>query len=216
MDKPLNIAVLGGGGKTGVNLVNGLLRDGYHPRVLIRRPVASTLLANEQILHGDALSVDRLRGLLSGAEALISVIGQRPGEPLVASQLMTYLLDLLPSFGIRRFVMLAGVNVDAPGDQKGSAAVAATEWMRSTFPEIHADRQDACDKLYESQLAWTLVRVPLIDFTSERGKQLVGLRDCPGNSVDVHCLVDFLIKQLTDDKYIGKCPFVASESYGPL
>jgi hypothetical protein len=138
------------------------------------------------------------------------VIGQRPGEPLVASQLMAYLIELLPKVEIRRCIVLAGLNVEAPNDRKGSATVAATEWMRTTYPEIHADRQEACDNLFASDLAWTLVRAPLINFTAERGKELVGLSDCPGTSVDVHSLVDFLIQQLSDDRFVGKCPFIAS------
>ena len=207
---PRNIAVLGGGGKTGTILLNMLIARGYRPRVLLRKPVPELSASDVEIVYGDALDPECLRELLRGADALISTIGQRPGEPLVAGRLTEGLNELLAEAGIRRYIVLAGINVDAPGDSKGLSAQAATTWMRETFPAIHNDRQGACDKLFKSDLDWTLVRAPMIDFSNHRGKLAIDLADSPGKSVYVRDLADFLAVQLESDVYIRKCPFVAS------
>lgn len=209
--KQQKIAVLGGAGRTGKYLVNQLISKGFQLKVLLRHPenflIQSPMI---EIVKGDAINAESIRKLVEGCDAIISVVGQRPGEPLVASQATQNLLDAMNEFGIRRLVSLAGLNVDVPTDMKSKETQLATEWMKTNFPEIHADRQKSYSLFEESLLDWTLVRVPFIEFQDASGELAVNLEDCPSGKINAGSLAVFLVGQLSDGTFFRKAPFVAS------
>jgi hypothetical protein len=101
--------------------------------------------------------------------------------------------------------------VDAIGDTKGPEILFATQWMLDNYPETSLDKQKEYALLTASDLDWTMVRLPLITLTHERPKININLHNCTGNAVGATSLADFLVDQLSDDRLIGKCPFVANE-----
>lgn len=205
------IAVLGGGGRTGKYLVNQLINRGFQLKVLLRHPEQFHIQSQQiEIVKGDATHPESIHQLVEGCEAIISVVGQRPGEPLVACRTTQNLLDAMNHFGIKRLILLAGLNVDTPSDQKGQETLMATEWMKANFPEIHADRQKSYALLEQSLLDWTLVRIPFIEFQEACGEIAVNLKDCPSGKINAESLAVFLVDQLLDESYYRKAPFVAS------
>lgn len=209
--KQQKIAVLGGGGRTGKHLVNQLINKGFKLKVLLRHPEQFLIQSQQiEIVNGDATHPESVRQLVEGCDAIISVVGQRPGEPLVASRATQNLLDAMNEFGIKRLISLAGLNVDAPSDRKGKETLLATEWMKTNYPEIHADRQKSYLLLEGSQLDWTLVRVPFIEFQEASGELAISLIDCPSGKINAGSLAVFLVDQLFDESYCRKAPFVAS------
>lgn len=154
------IAVIGGGGRTGLYLVNQLIEKGYVLKLLLRHPdnfpIQSALI---EIVHGDVLDQIAVASLLEGCDAVLSTVGQRKDEPLVASQATSHILGAIGARPMR-YVVLAGLNVSTPTDQKGQDAMQATQWMRATFPDIHDDRQKSYTLLAESRTEWIMVRVP--------------------------------------------------------
>jgi len=116
----IKIAVLGGGGRTGKYLVTQLIEKGYHINVFLRKPgtfqIKSPLI---KIVEGDALDFTAVSKLIKGCQAVISTIGQRPGEPLVAEQGTENVLRAMTTCGIKRYLLVAGMNIDTPFDKKG-------------------------------------------------------------------------------------------------
>ncbi|HEV7349793.1 NAD(P)-dependent oxidoreductase [Telluribacter sp.] len=156
MNQTTTIALLGGGGKTGTYLVNELLSRGYSLKLLLRKPENFTLQSTAiQICQGDALDYEDICRLVTGCQAVVSTLGQRPGEPLVASQATTHLLKAMQDQQIMRYILVAGLNLDTPTDKKGAQTRMATDWMKSTFPAIHEDRQRAYSILQQSRINWT-------------------------------------------------------------
>lgn len=210
--QPTPIAVLGGAGRTGHFLLTHLLAAGYHIRALVRHPEQFHFThASLEVIQGDALDANAIAQLLTGCSAVLSTIGQRQGEPMVASQLMKLLPAAMHVAGINRYIALAGVNVTALGDQKGLAAQQATAWMQTNFPEIHADRQISFDLLQASALSWTMVRVPFIYFEEGDGQLLVQLHDCPAQQVMAGDIARFMVKTLQENSYLRQAPFVGSK-----
>ena len=140
--------------------------------------------------------------------AVISTIGQRQGEPLIAEQATRNVIDAMLFYGIKRYILVAGINIDTPSDNKGSETVSATNWMKANFPAIQEDRQKAYKLLVKSDVKWTLVRVPFIYFNHSTEDVGVNLMDCLGNKIYASNIAAFLTKQLTDDKFLGKAPFI--------
>ena len=211
MKNNTKIAVLGGGGKTGYFLVTQLIDKGYSLKLLLRHPesfkIESPLI---EIVKGDATDPKSIHSLLDGCQAIISTVGQRKNEPLVARKATSFILNSMEEYGIKRYVLIAGVNVDTPYDKKSQPTIAATEWMKTNFPITHEDRQKAYSLLAASHLDWTLVRVPLIEFSDIGGKLGVSLEDCLGPKISAADIASFLIEQILETEYFRKSPFIAN------
>ena len=211
MKQKNRIAVLGGGGRTGKYVVTQLLSQGYRLRLLLRNPENFQLESPDiEIVKGDALDAEAICSLIAGCQAIISTVGQRKDEPLVASQATLNVLKAMSEYGIQRYILVAGLNVDTPFDKKSEQTSAATEWMKTNFPLIHADRQKTYSILSASNVNWTLVRVPFIEFTDVRNKTMVSLEDCPGNKISAADIANFVSDQLSVDSYIKKSPFISN------
>lgn len=205
------IAVLGGGGRTGNYLVNQLLKEGFSIKLLLRNPDNFTIKNSQiEIIKGDAIDSVAIELLLKNCQAVISTIGQRPGEPMIASQATKNILKSMNDFGIDRYILLAGLNIDTPFDKKSQKTTMATEWMKANFPEIQKDRQLAYDLLVESNVDWTLVRVPFIEFIDESAKTAVNLEDCLGDKISASDIAKFMIREMIDSKYNKQSPFISA------
>ncbi len=211
MEQKTKIAILGGGGRTGKYLVTHLLKQEYNLKLLLRSPESFSIKSSLiEIIKGDAIDFEAIKLLLKDCHSIISTIGQRKDEPFVASQASINLLKAMAEFGIKRYILVAGLNVDTPFDKKSSETKIATEWMKNNFPAIHADRQKTYSILSNSEVNWTLVRVPFIEFTDTSDKIIVSLKDCPGKKISATDIAIFLCEQLSDVTYFRKAPFIAT------
>ncbi|KAF2515356.1 NAD(P)H-binding protein [Flavobacterium zhairuonense] len=205
------VAVLGGAGRTGNYLINQLLEKGFNVKALIRNPDKFTNQnSNLEIIKGDAVDENSIRLLLKDCEAVISTIGQRPGEAMVASQSVKNVLKIMKEQEIDRFVLLAGLNIDTPFDKKSSKTILATDWMKTNFPLIQEDRQKAYDLLVQSDINWTQVRVPFIEFVSKRSEIAVSLEDCLGDKISSFDIARFMVKEMTESNYGRQSPFIST------
>jgi putative NADH-flavin reductase len=207
------IAVIGGSGKAGKYLIKQLLHEGYSIKVLIRNPERFPFqYASIEMITGDATHCESINALLKGADAVISTLGLGlpPGEPTIFSLTTKHIIEAMNACGIKRYVVLTGLNVDTPEDKKGVKARLATDWMYRNFPKSTADRQLEYDMLAKSNIDWTLIRLPLIDQTDIRHEIAISLEDCPGDKISSTSLSHFLIQQLVDKTYIKKAPFISN------
>ncbi|OIV42289.1 NAD(P)-dependent oxidoreductase [Flavobacterium johnsoniae] len=204
-------AVLGGGGRTGNFLVNQLLEQGFSLKLLLRNPENFQIQnTNIEIIQGDALDFESIKSLLKDCQAVVSTIGQRKDEPLVAGQVTKNVLKAMKAYNIDRYVLLAGLNIDTPFDKKSPKTVMATDWMKTNFPIIQEDRQKAYDLLEESDVNWTQVRVPFIEFSDESSEIAVSLEDCLGDKITAFDISRFMIKEMTESNYSRQSPFISA------
>jgi len=204
-------AVLGGGGRTGKYLVNQLLKEGFSVKLLLRHPEDFTIQSsNIEIIKGDAIDSKSIQLLLEGCDVILSTIGQRKGEPLVASATTINVLQSMKDFDIKRYILLAGLNIDTPFDKKSAKTTLATEFMKTNYPIIQEDRQKTYDLLVNSTVDWTLVRVPFIEFTTVNSDIIVDLENCPGEKINAPDIAVFMVDQVKDNKFSRKSPFITN------
>ncbi|MDQ8011050.1 MAG: NAD(P)H-binding protein [Flavobacterium nitrogenifigens] len=205
------VAVLGGGGRTGKYLVNQLLESGFSVKLLLRNPDNFTIQNSKiEIIKGDAIDDESISLLLRDCQAVISTVGQRPGEPMVASQSTKNVLMAMNEYGIQRYVLLAGLNIDTPFDKKSAKTIMSTDWMKANFPEIQKDRQFTYDLLYDSEVDWTQVRVPLIIFSDDSNEISINLDDCLGDKITALDISKFLVKEMMESNYVRQSPFISA------
>jgi putative NADH-flavin reductase len=211
MEKNIKIAVVGGMGKSGKWLVKRLLSQSYPLRLLVRNPDKCQIKDScIEIVQGDVRSIEAVRSLIKGCHAIISTLGQAKGEEPVFSQATANIIRVMNELSIRRYILITGLNVDMQSDKKGPKTRFATEWMKDNYPNTTTDKQRELELLIQSDIDWTLVRLPIIDLTEKKGDWKVSLEDCPGEKIGVADLADFLIGQLFEEAYIRKSPFIAN------
>ncbi len=150
--------------------------------------------------------------MLKSCQAVISTLGLGvpASEPTIFSQATTNVIQAMDDYNVLRYIVTTGINVDAPYDKKSPKTTYATDWMRKNYPISTANKQSEFDILSNSNVNWTLVRLPLIELTDESGQIIVSLEDCLGDKISATDLAHFLIEQLTTDTFVKKSPFIAS------
>lgn len=211
MIQHIKVAVIGGNGKAGKYIVKNLLAQGFSIKILLRYPekfqIKDPLI---EIVKGDARDLIAIRQLLKDCQAIISAVGQPVGEPSVFSQVTRNIIQVMQEYKLRRYLLLTGLNVDTPFDQKSPKTKFGTDWMKANYPLTTADKQVEYETLVESDIDWTLVRLPMIEQTDSINEVNVDLEDCPGDQISATDLALFLIRQLTNQTYIKKAPFISS------
>jgi len=208
-----SIAVIGGTGKAGSYLIRELLQRGYYVKLLVRdRKTLSVAHPHLEIVDGNVLEATDIDKLLNNCAAVISTLGmgKSPNPATVFSTSTGHVLQAMAQHGIRRYILITGLNVDAEGDRKNPQAQAATAWMQQNYPDTTADKQREYGLLTASMLDWTLVPLPMIALTDEQPPLKTDLYDCPGNGISAASLAVFLADQLDDTAFFRCAPFVAT------
>lgn len=212
METSIQIAVIGGTGKSGTYLLKQLLLRGFRVHLLVRNPAAVLPHPLLTVIHGDVQDPPSIRALLKECTAVISMLGMgQPASPTnVFSVSTANILHAMREAGMRRYLVITGLNVDTPQDNKSPQTQFATDWMRQNYPQTTADKQLEYELLAESDLDWTLVRLPMIRQTDDSGPIAVSLEDCPSDGISATSLAGFLLEQLSDETYFRKAPFLAN------
>lgn len=207
--KTNTIAVIGGTGKSGKYLVQNLLEKGYHIKLLLRSPENFTI-ENPliEIIKGDARDEQSIDTLIKDCSVVMSALSQPVGEESIFSDAARNITQSMVLHGLRRYIVIAGLNVDTPLDKKNIKVKQATDWMYQNYPKTTIDRQVEYEILTKSDLDWTLVRLPLIIQTSESFKTETNLEDCKGENISATDLAEFLVSQIDDTTYIKQSPFL--------
>ncbi|MFO7371389.1 MAG: NAD(P)H-binding protein [Bacteroidales bacterium] len=211
MNKIQKIAIIGGTGKAGKYLVNELVKQEFPIKVLARNP--ENLLGHSpliEVIPGNARDYNSILKLLTGCDAVISALGPSGSEPDTCSVAVGHIIKAMQELHIKRYIELAGLAIDTPDDKKGWKTRLVVALMKRLFPAIINDRQKAYELLSASDLSWTIVRSSMIKLTDTKRVLKTSLSDCPGSRISAADLTVFLIDQLTDERFIRKCPFVAS------
>lgn len=209
MNNNIRIAVIGGTGKAGRYVIKQLLNQGVNIRVLVRDPAKLDVInPNLEKVIGNVLNYESVYSLLNGCDALISTLGQRKGEDPVFSKAAGNIVKAMESLKINRYIVLTGLTLDTPSDQKGFSTRMKSLAMKILYKPIMLDKQAEYKILNESNLSWTIVRVPFIEISDERKENKVNLMDCQGSKISSTSLAEFLIDQIEDQKYLRKAPFI--------
>lgn len=206
--KTNRIAIIGGTGKSGRYLVKNLLEKGFSIKLLLRHPEDFKLQhPSIEVVKGDARDQNAVNKLLKDCNTVISTLGQPKGEVPIFSD-ATKNIYAMEYYKIKRYIVTTGLNVNTPSDHKNERIKMATEWMYQNYPETTRDKQKEYELLTESNLDWTLVRLPLINLTNESFDAETSLIDCKGESISASDLSDFLVTQIEDKTYYKESPFL--------
>ncbi len=207
----LTIAVLGGTGKAGRFVVDELVRQGMHVKMLVRSPEkAPAKHPAIEIVLGSARNYSTIQRLISDCDAVISTLGPSKTETDICSVSARHVIGVMKQINIKRYIEIAGLGLTVPGDNRNILTRLITWAIRTFSPATVKDRQLTYEILSSSRINWTIIRCPTIEMSGKRKNIKVGMEDNPGFKVTAADLAYFIVEQIHSHEYLKKCPFISS------
>jgi putative NADH-flavin reductase len=209
----MKLVIFGATGKTGAHLVPLALAAGHEVTVLVRTP--SKLTIDDQrltVLTGDVKNADQVAGAIAGAEAVVSVLGPTRNRPdFNVTHGITHILAAMKKYGVRRLVMSAGAGVADPNDQPGAFERVMGVLVRIFSRYVYEDMVEAVNLVRQSNVDWTVVRVPMLTNDPARGSiKVTYVGKGLGSRITRADLAGFMLEQVDDMAYLQKAPAISN------
>lgn len=169
----MSVVIAGGHGQIALRLGRLLAADGEKPVGLIRNPAQTADLAAAGMVPVVAdlerLTVAELAAHLTGADAVVFAAGAGPGSGGARKDSMDrdgagLLADAAEQAGVRRYLMVSALRVDAPPRPDED----------EVFRAYLAAKRAADDDLRRRDLDWTVLRPGRLTDTAGTGRVTLG------------------------------------------
>jgi uncharacterized protein YbjT (DUF2867 family) len=203
----LRILIIGATGGTGRELVRQALEQGHQVTALVRKPKKIKVEhPNLRVVKGNVHDYDSVESAMRGQSAVVCALGTKrffyPNR--VASNGTANILRAMKSCGVPRLVCESSLGV---GNSVGRLGLLYTFFVvPMILPFIFYDKVRQEKVIEESDADWVIVRPAVLTNSPARGKYRHG-RNVGNylwtNRIARGDVADFMLKQLTDDDYIG-------------
>ncbi len=173
----MKLAVFGATGRTGQILVRDALAQGDEVIALARTPSKLDLQdARLSLVQGDVQDPRAVDQVVTGAEAVISVLGPSSNQPVFAvSKGMQNILEAMRRHGVQRLVVTAGAGVGDPEDRPALPNRAIHLLIRLASKNAYEDMRKTVEIVRASDRDWTVVRAPMLVDGQATGKIIVSM-----------------------------------------
>jgi len=166
---------------------------------------------NLTVLQGDVLSSGDVQRTVEGTDAVVSVFGHVKGSPATLQTDGTRnIVTAMKNAGIRKIISLSGGGLPFEKDEPKFPDRLIRGIMKLFVPNILADAEAHAEVLKQSGLEWVIVRGPRLNDGPHTGAYRVGWVGVNASTkVSRADLADFILKQVTDSRFVGQMPFVS-------
>ncbi len=200
----MKLIVFGATGGTGQQVVTQALAQGHIVTAFVRRPEAvTTQHPNLSIVQGDIVDAAAVAGAVAGHDAVLSALGTRSGPPVLPEGTRN-ILAAMAQAGIRRSLWVSSFGVGDSVDQMGW--IARTVIVNVFLKNAIAEKEIQERYIHESTGEWIIARPGgLTDGPLTGAYRVTGPSDKVGRpSISRADVADFLLKNLTDDRYVRR------------
>jgi putative NADH-flavin reductase len=208
----MKIAIFGATGETGRQLVEQALAAGYQVVAYVRNPSKlNTKHENLTIVQGELADQAIIERAVSGADAVISVLGPRggsKGKPITRG--MQNIIEAMKKQGVRRLIISSTLSAKDPNDLPDFKAKALVNLVKLTMHAAYEEIVSVADTVRKSDLDWTIVRLTTLNNNPKSGKVRVGYlgKGEVGLRISRADLAEFMLKQVQDTKYLRQAPVI--------
>ena len=205
----MKIAVLGGTGATGQEIIMQGLERNYHLTVLARNPAAIQQISpNLDVIAGSISNADTVEKVIAGKDAVLSVLGFRRGDPkpTIYAEGAKVLINAMNKTGVKRLIYCTSAGVE---DHDPHEMLIYRYIIKPLFlQEGYNDMKIGEALIRESDLDWVLVRPSRLT----NGPQKEHFRVSPlyrskgGVSISRADLAYFMLNQTTIDEWLHETP----------
>jgi putative NADH-flavin reductase len=203
----MKLALFGATGGTGQQILVQALAAGHTITALVRDATKLAAQSGLTIVPGNVLDPAAVAQTVQGVEAVICTLGGTANNPrTVVSAGTNNIVQAMGAQGVRRLIVISSLGV---GDSKNQVPfffkiVAATVLRRAMQEK---ETQEAIVRA--SGLDWIIVRPGGLNDGPRTGTYRSGLdRTIVAGMVARADVADFVLKQLTDERYVHQTPAV--------
>ncbi|MFD9889383.1 NAD(P)-dependent oxidoreductase [Amycolatopsis sp. NPDC059027] len=156
----MRIVVIGASGMVGSRVAGEATRRGHRTTVVFRGEPPASLPAEVTTARGDATDRERMRGLFTGADAVVAATRPAPGHENLAAPTTTALLDAAAAAGTRLLVVGGAGPLWTPGrpdlavlDNPDYVPTAWRDIAAASVAQLDACRAHSADWVYLSPAA---------------------------------------------------------------
>lgn len=205
----MKILVLGSTGGTGLELLDQGLEDGHQVTAFARRPAAVTLKhANLRVQQGDITDRASVATAMQGQDAVLCALGVRQiGRNTILSDGTRNLIQAMEKNGVKRLVVESSLGV---GDSAGQLGPLHNFFILPLIlKHIFRDKETQESLVRASSLDWIIVRPAILTNGPRTGRYKAGFAPAERSikaKISRADTAEFMLKQLTDDKYLRQTP----------
>lgn len=205
----MKILVFGASGKTGGMVVSKAKAAGHDVTAFIHGDEPTPLGVN--VVTGDAADEGAVKSAMSGHEAVIDTIGgTTPWKDagLEASTAKAIIAGMKAE-NVRRLIVVSAMGVGESSDQAGF--VYGKLLMPTMMRGVVSDKGHMEDEVDASGLDFVIARPAALSDDPENGELKVVPEPQKANHTRRGDLAQFLVDQLTDDRYLGQAVTIAND-----
>jgi putative NADH-flavin reductase len=214
-DDEMKIALFGGTGSTGRHIIEEALQQGYGLSVYARDPGKLSALSGKiEIVVGDLSNREAIKACIAGADAVISALGPNSLKTRELRPIMRgvgTIISVMDELNVRRLIQISTAAYRDPKDGFDLKSQAFVMLFKLIVHSAYDDIKATAELVSNSQLDWTLVRIPnLKDGTATGqvdigwyGKTKLSMKLTRGN------LAKFLVDQVAAKEFVRAAPAIA-------
>ncbi|MFD0998084.1 NAD(P)-dependent oxidoreductase [Ohtaekwangia kribbensis] len=211
----MNITVFGGTGATGLLVIEKALQSGHTITAYARTPTKIPIQhKNLRILKGELVEFNKIEEAMKGADVVISILGPtQHTKGLVIAEGIKNIVEVMKKAEVKRLIAIATPSFRDSNDKFQFGFSLSAFMVKNLLRDSYDNIVLAGKYIAESNLDWTIVRIPMLSNKTATGNVNVGyLGDGTINlfSLSRADLADFLLQQINNRKYIHKAPAISN------
>jgi putative NADH-flavin reductase len=196
-----------------MELVKQGLDAGHEVTAFARQPRAVKIShAMLRVQQGDILDCAAVEAAVQGQDAVLSALGVRKlAKNTVLSQGTRNVIQAMQKAGVKRLIVESSLGV---GDSRGQLGAWYNWFLIPVFlKHIFADKDTQESLVRSSRLDWVIVRPATLTNGPRTGRYKA---DFPPTDTSISRRIsradtaEFMLKQLSDDRHLGKTPGLSS------
>jgi putative NADH-flavin reductase len=206
----MKLVVFGASSPTGKLLVEKALASGHEVTAFVR-DAAKLGMTHEKLkaVAGDALNPAQVDEAVKGNDAVLSALGPK-GKPMVmAAESTKNIVTAMQKHGVKRLAVVSVAGIAVPQDKRGFNLISVL--IKFFLKDVFVDRENQLAVLESSKVDWVAARVPRLTDDAATGsvKAFFG-NPSPSQKITRADLADFMIKQLTENQWLGQAPIISN------
>jgi putative NADH-flavin reductase len=202
----MHIALFGATGGTGQQILAQALEQGHRVTALVRDPSKLSERTGLTKVVGDALDQSAATACVSGADAVVCVLGSHGGRDPIEARGTGRILDAMRETGVRRIVVVTSLGV---GDSREQLPWFFRVIMELTLKAVLAAKEEQERLVKTSGLDWIIIRPGGLTDGPKTGTYRFGVdRSLKSGRIARADVADFVLRQLNDDTFLRQTPAV--------
>ncbi|MDK4717557.1 SDR family oxidoreductase [Rhizobium sp. CNPSo 4039] len=212
----MKIALFGGTGPTGRHIIEEALRQGYKLSVYTRDAGKLSAFGTKiEVVEGDLSNRGAIKACVAGSDAVISALGPnslkaREKRPIMRG--VATIISVMEELSVRRLIQISTATYRDPKDGFDFKSQAFVMLFKIIVPNAQDDIKATAELVSNSDLDWTLVRIPNLKDGPATGqvdvgwygKTKLGMKLSRGN------LAQFLVDRVAGKEYVRAAPAIAN------